>query len=154
MAQVAPPDPAAWDAAALKIGTSRAQVFATLRRVAAFSSSGTDYNVLLRTALWLAEIGAFDQGGILAATAAPRSIAGAAGSSSMLVVDPSSLVKHVAPKLAAQRGTRLCRRVVDAARVKDATARPAGGTLDSAGIRTTRAIMTKLAQTFCQEVAP
>jgi hypothetical protein len=154
MAQVAPPDPAAWNAAVLKIGTSRAQVFDTLRRVAAFSSSGTDYNVLIRTALWLAEMGAFDQGGILPRTAAPRSSAGAAGSSSALVVDPSSLIKNVAPEAATQRGTRLCRRLVDAARVKGATARSAGVTLDSDGIKTSRAIVTKLAKTFCQEVAP
>jgi WD40 repeat protein len=154
MAQVAPPDPATWNAAALKIGTSRAQVFDTLRRVAAFSSNGTDYNVLLRTALWLAEMGAFDQGGILSSTAGPRPSAGAAGSSSALVVEPSSLIKNVAPRAATQRGARLCRRLADAARVKGATARPAGVTLDSDGIRTSRAIVTKLAKTFCQEVAP
>jgi hypothetical protein len=70
------------------------------------------------------------------------------------VVIPSSLIKNVAPKAATQRGTRLCRRLVDAARVKGATARSAGVTLDSDGNRTSRAIVTELAQTFCPEVAP
>jgi WD40 repeat protein len=143
MAQAAPPDPVAWNAAALKIGTSRAQVFDTLRRVAAFSSNSTDYNVLLRTALWLAEMGAFDQGGFLPRTAAPA-----------LVADPSSLIKNLAPKTATKRRTKSCRRLVDAARAEGATARLAGVTLGSDGIRTSRAIVTKLAKTFCQEVAP
>ena len=60
-ARAAPSDPVAWNEAALKIGSTQDEVFGKLRRIGAFAWSGSDFNELLRTALWLAMNGALDE---------------------------------------------------------------------------------------------